>query len=270
MESNKLKTRIREILKNANLIIKDNYSYIYLNSERNRDIKTYDLGKGTFTSAISLFALLNFISKLYIILKKDNKKIIQQKHIDEFEELKALIKERNNTDWKRIKKYFKKPRIGEINETDAFVELIVDTPVELGFNKNNPQEIRKMWSLFRNKLTHLIALKGNMLNGQMLIQTIINSGNYLDNLKFIKSRYPNYPAFDIVDNKTKEVFEKKTNIDNVTKQYILKDSCYVDQLKICCELILDWLIKEIDSDRFSNENMNILNDWLDSELGLNE
>ena len=266
MESQKLKNKIKKNLKNANLIIKDNYSYLYLNSERNQDIKTYDLGRGTYTSAISLFALLNLISKMYTILKNGDKKIIQKKHINEFEELKASIKERNCADWKRLKKYFKRPRIGDVNETDAFVELVEDTPVELGFNKKNPQEIKELWSLFRNKLTHLISLKGNILNGQMLIQTIISGGNYLDNFDFIKSRYPNYPVFNIVDNKTKDIFEKNPDIDNTTKQYILKDSCDVDQLIICCKLIVDWLIEEIDSNKFSYANMKILTDWLESEL----
>ncbi|MFH4968137.1 hypothetical protein V8G61_08025 [Gaetbulibacter sp. M240] len=266
MDPNIVKKRIKEVLKNADLIIKDNYSYIYLNSERNKEIKTFNLGKGTFVSAISLFALLNLLSKIYTILKNGNKKIIEKGHIEEYEELKTLIKERNSEDWKRIKKYFKKPRIGEINETEAFTELVKDSPIDLGFNKENPQEIRKMWNLFRNKLTHMISLKGNELNGQMLIQTFILGGTYSDNLKFIKSRYPKYPAFDIVNAETKETFKKNATIDSITKQYILKDSCYVDQLKICCELILDWLINEIDSDSFSDVNMKILYDWLESEL----
>lgn len=264
------KMRINEVLKNADLIIKDNYSYIYLNSERNEEIMTHNLGNGLFAGAISLFALLNFLSKIYIILKSGDEKIVKQVDVEEYEKLKVLVKDKTVGDWKSVKKYFKKPRIGEINEADAFVELVRDTTIDLGLDKGNPKEIREMWNLFRNKLTHMISLNGNELNGQMLIQTYISGGTYSDNLKFIKNRYPNYPAFKVVNDKTKEVFKNITTIDSITKQYLLKDSCYVDQLRISCELILDWLINEIDSDSFSELNMKILCDWFDTELNRRE
>ncbi len=266
MDYTNLKIRILQAFNNANLIIKDNFSFIYLNSERQSEINKYDLGKGTFASAISLFALLNLLSKIYKILKNGDKNITKQQDIDEYENLKRIIKEKNPSEWNRIKKYFKKPRIGEINETDAFAELIIDTNIQFGLNKEKPEEIKKIWNLFRNKLTHLISLKGSGLDGQMLIQTNISGGTYLDNLAFFKRRYPKYPVFDIVETETKEKFKNNPLIDDYFKQYIVKDSCYVDQLKICSELILNWLIKEIESDKFSYQNMDILSSWLETEL----
>ena len=75
MENTPLNNKTLQVLSNARLIILDNNSYLYLNYERQDDIKKYGLGSGAFTSAISLFAVLNLLSKMHTILKNGEKKI---------------------------------------------------------------------------------------------------------------------------------------------------------------------------------------------------
>ena len=126
----------------------------------------------------------------WVILNKGNDKIVTSSEIDEYEKLKEVI-QNNTTEWKNIKKYFRKPRIGDINETDAFVFLIENSPIDFGIEKTNKEQICEVWQNYRNKLTHLISLKGNTINGQMLINLVVNpseEGMYKSNLEFIRGR----------------------------------------------------------------------------------
>ncbi len=259
-------------LKNASLIIRDAHSFLFLNFEQKNKIDEHTLGLGSFSTAISLFALINLISKIYLILNKGNEKIVTSSEIDEYEKLKEVI-QNNTTEWKNIKKYFRKPRIGDINETDAFIFLIENCPIDFGIDKTNKEQICEVWQNYRNKLTHLISLKGNTVNGQMLINLAINpteEGMYKSNLEFIRGRIETYKAFDITEEKTKETFLAKKeeiikNFGDEFLQQILKDKCHIERLVITVEMLIEWLIKEIKSDKFS-ENYSVLMDWLEDEL----
>jgi hypothetical protein len=271
MNTKENKLFIKEALNNATLILKDNDSFLYLICERLTDVKKYNLGNGTFVSAIALFALINFISKIFVILKNGDSVIVTEKNIEEFTRLKTIVEEKNRDDWGNIKKYFKKPRIGDINETEAFVELISNCPLDFGIDKTNKEVIKYIWRLFRNKLTHLISLAGNEKIGQMLIQEFFGSsqeGNYQVCIPLLqsKSRSNSYKAFSILEEETKKLFLSKTDIDNQTLQYIIKDKCYVVRLNIECKKLIDWLIKEIDTNCFNDENLAILAKWLENEL----
>ena len=123
-------------LNNASLIIRDTHSFLFLNFEQKNKIDEFNLGLGSFSTAISLFALINFLSKVYFILNKGTEKIVNQSDIDEYKRLEKILKE-NKEEWKNIKKYFRKPRIGDINETDAFVFLIENSPIDFGIEKTN-------------------------------------------------------------------------------------------------------------------------------------
>jgi hypothetical protein len=259
-------------LKNASLIIRDAHSFLFLNFEQKNKIDEHKLGLGSFSTAISLFALINFVSKVYLILNKGNEKIINQSDIDEYKRLEKILKE-NKEEWKNIKKYFKKPRIGDINETDAFVFLIENCSVDFGIEKTNKEEIREIWQNYRNKLTHLISLRGNTINGQMLINLVVHpseEGMYEYNLKFIKGRIKLYNAFDITEEKTKKTFlaKKEEIIENFGHEFlqqILKDKCHIERLIITVEMLIDWLIEEIKSNKFS-KNYSVLINWLEDEL----
>ena len=259
-------------LKNASLIIRDAHSFLFLNFEQKNKIDEHTLGLGSFSTAISLFALINFVSKIYLILNKGNEKIVNQSDIDEYKRLEKILKE-NKEEWKNIKKYFRKPRIGDINETDAFVFLIEKCPIDFGIDKTNKEQICEVWQNYRNKLTHLISLKGNTINGQMLINLVVNpseEGMYKSNLEFIRGRIETYKAFDITEEKTKKTFlaKKEETIENFGHKFlqqILKDKCHIERLVITVEMLIEWLIKEIKSDKFS-ENYSVLMDWLEDEL----
>lgn len=262
------KQKIKSYLHNATLIIKDNYSYLYLNSEQYSNIKKYELGEGLFVSAISLFALLNFISKVFYILEKGASIIVSQENVDEYESLKKIIKEKNPEDWKRIQEYYKKPRIGTINEPEAFILLIQECPIDFGIDKTNRSEINRIWDKFRNKLTHMISLSGTQTSGQMIINTryLPNiEGEYLQNLRDIKSRSKSYTSFDIPYATTKDTFLDK-KIDAITLQYIIKDKCYVERLNVDCENSIEWLLEKIETNHFDQNNYEVLVNWLESEL----
>jgi hypothetical protein len=263
-------------LKNASLIIRDAQSFLFLNFEQKNKIDEHKLGLGSFSTSISLFALINFVSKIYFILNKGNEKTVTSSELDEYERLKKVIQD-NTTEWRNIKKYFKKPRIGDINETDAFVFLIEKCPIDFGIEKTNKEQICEIWQNYRNKLTHLISLKGNKINGQMLINLVVNpseEGMYKSNLKFIKERLHIYKAFDITEEKTKKTFLAKKeeiiiNFGHEFLQRILKDKCHIERLVITVEMLIEWLIEEIRSDKFS-KNYNVLISWLEDELKTRE
>ena len=46
-------------LNNASLIIRDTHSFLFLNFEQKNKIDEFNLGLGSFSTAISLFALIN-------------------------------------------------------------------------------------------------------------------------------------------------------------------------------------------------------------------
>ena len=263
-------------LKNASLIVKDAHSFLFLNFEQKHKIDEHKLGLGSFSTAISLFALINFVSKIYFILNTGNEKIVNQSDIDEYKRLENILKE-NKKEWKNIKKYFKKPRIGDINETDAFIFLIENSPIDFGIDKTNKEQIQEVWQNYRNKLTHLISLRGNTINGQMLINLVVHPSEeemYKSNLEFIKGRIKTYKAFDITEENTTEIFltKKEEIIENFGDdflQHILKDKSHIERLVITVEMLIQWLIEEIKSDKFS-KNYSVLINWLEDELKTRE
>ena len=263
-------------LKNASLIIRDAHSFLFLNFEQKHKIDEHKLGLGSFSTAISLFALINFVSKIYFILNKGNEKIVTSSELDEYKRLEIILKE-NKKEWKNIKKYFKKPRIGDINETDAFVFLIENCPIDFGIEKTNKKHICEVWQNYRNKLTHLISLKGNTVNGQMLINLAIDSteeGIYQKILSHIKSKIKIDKAFDIEEEKTKNnILVKKAELEkifgNEFLQVMIKDKCHIARLVITIEMLIEWIIEEIKTDKFS-KNYSVLINWLEDELKTRE
>ena len=151
--------------------------------------------------------------------------------------------------------------------------LIENCPIDFGIDKTNKEQICEVWQNYRNKLTHLISLKGNTINGQMLINLVVNpseEGMYKSNLEFIRGRIETYKAFDITEEKTKETFLAKKeeiikNFGDEFLQQILKDKCHIERLVITVEMLIEWLIEEIKSDKFS-ENYSVLMDWLEDEI----
>lgn len=58
----------------------------------NKKIDEFNLGLGSFSTVISLFALINFLSKVYFILNKGSEKIVNPSDIDEYKRLEKILK----------------------------------------------------------------------------------------------------------------------------------------------------------------------------------
>jgi hypothetical protein len=267
---NKFTEKIKKHMCNCMEIIKDTYSHYYLMSEHQESREKYNLGSGAFSSAISLFAVLNYLSKMYSILKYGHKYTVNQSDIDLFEQCKQKLKEADL--WNQTKRFIKKPQLGEMNETEAFTRLICDCDINFGFDKSKKEEIKKIWSNFRNKLTHTTMLAGDANAGQMLIIQKIElsrEGRYSENLNFLKSRSESYLPFDIVSNDIKTVFVNNNEISTNVKQFILKDKCYIESLNLKIEDLINWILNEIESEKYI-ENHEILINWISKQISESE
>jgi len=264
-----LKEQVIEKLENASLIIKDNLSFLYLRSANPGSLKKHKLGDGAISSTIALFSLLNFISKVYFILKKGNSIISSESNVKEYEQLKEKIKINNGADWNKIKSYFKKPRIGEINETEAFVFLIENCPLNFGIDKKNKTEIEHVWKFYRNNLTHMISLSGESFFGQQISMLESHSdeeSNYLKQLEFINIYMDIYPPFALRKESDTQRFRNIPGISEKYLQNISKDQCYPDTLNIQCKNLIAWLVTEINEGNIPPENFEILLNWVNNHL----
>lgn len=257
-------------LRNADHILNDCDSLLYFRSECHKEIEQLKLGRGVFIQAISLFALINMIAKVYFILSKGDSVISGKGDVDDYYRIRGEIKYHCAEDWSVIKRFLKKPRCGEINETEAFVHLVSNCNVDFGINRSDREEIAKVWRAFRNKLTHLISLPGTVTSGQMLIDENILGGTYLKNKEHITRRLGVYNSFCIVEEETKNVFRSRADIQSNALQYIIKDKCYVDRLNINCRQVYDWIVAKIQSGEFCSQNITHLRNWLENELRMDE
>lgn len=256
-------------LQNAQVIVRDNLSYIYLMSEHSSDMRRYNLGNGAFVSAISLLAAMNLLAKIHLILVKGVSSLVGMQQQKDYQRLAEAIKQSKDVRWAEAKKYIRKPRIGEINETDAFLGFIKACPIDFGIDKSDDAEIRKVWNTYRNKLTHIIALAGDLESGQMLMGVNIQPsrpGMYPINLEFIRNRISTYKPFDFPLPETKKAFKGKTDFDQITLQHILKDKCHVERLTIAVDMAINWLIQTLNDDDYPSANCAATKEWLDLEM----
>ena len=256
-------------LRNARVVVRDSLTYLYVMSEHQADMTRYNLGRGAFSSSIALFATLNLLAKIHCILSRGASVIVDEEQIKTFNHVKDQIKQAPNISWAEVRPFMQKPRIGTVNESDAFASFIQDCPVDFGLPRNDSDKVRRIWASYRNKLTHLVALANDVQSGQMLMGLSIQpsqSGMYEENLKFIRGRMDKYKPFDLPAAETKSVFKDKEDISAFIKQHILNDKCHVERLAVAVDLSLDWLVKSIDEGVFKAENLAALAGWLQLEL----
>lgn len=104
--------------------------------------------------ALGLLSVLGFIAKIYMILSKPNSVFNKTAHskLKNFKNQLAGLPGVN----KKLLDKLNIPRVGSINEEDAFVSLIDKVQSEniayLGLDDNSS---RKIWKIYRNKLAHL-------------------------------------------------------------------------------------------------------------------
>ncbi len=260
---------LTKCLDNARVVVKDALTHVYVMSEHQADVRRFKLGSGAFASSISLLATLNLLAKIHYILKGGESVIIGENKQRDFDAAKAAIKNSTDLKWADIRPFMKKPRLGDVNETDAFASFVQACPIDFGLPRDDSAEAQRIWKAFRNKLTHLIALANDVENGQMLINIKVEPsqpGMYEKNLKFIQDRIGTYKAFEKPPEKTKAAFVGKENIAADIKQMILNDTCHVERLAIAVEMTIDWLIGTIQDGIYTNDNVKALGKWLQQEL----
>lgn len=262
-------THLTTCLRNARVVVQDALTHLYVMSEHQADIARYNLGRGAFASSISLLATLNLLAKIHHILTRGETAIVGEGQLLAFTAAKEKIQKSSDVRWAEISPFMRKPRLGDVNESDAFASFVKACPVDFGLPREDSTEARRIWSTFRNKLTHLIALANDVRSGQMLMGLNIQpsqQGMYELNLQFIRDRIGTYKPFDIPAEETKVAFRDKPDIAADLKQMVLNDTCHVERLAVAVDMTIDWLIKAIREGDYAEEHLGVLATWLQQEL----
>lgn len=260
-----IKSSIELIENTCNLMINDTYSFIFLRSEGLSSLKKQSLGGGNLLMVIGQFAVLSFLAKVYLILKNGDSSYISEKDIEQYNVDVKKVKETNPETWKQIKLYCKKPRLWEVNETEAFVRLILDYPENIGIPKNE-NSIREVWQDFRNKISHI----GTIANGNMALSFEFQEGETFNGaVKFLEEM--KQESFHILSQKEKDKIRKEIIADNnkkgaPTSSLVIARATYnqirPDLLSRDIKKIVQWLIKRIKDNEFKEDNIKSLYDWL--------
>ena len=262
-------THLTTCLRNARVVVQDALTHLYVMSEHQADIARYNLGRGAFASSISLLATLNLLAKIYHILARGESVIVGKNQQQAFATAKEKIQKCSDVRWAEISPFMRKPRLGDVNESDSFASFVKACPVDFGLPREDTAEARRIWATFRNKLTHLIALANDVKSGQMLMGLNIQPcqpGMYELNLKFIRDRIGTYKPFSIPVEETKAAFRDKQGIAADLKQMILNDTCHVERLAVAVDMTIDWLIMTINNGAYAEEHLGVLAAWLQQEL----
>lgn len=195
----------------------------------------WNTGGGNFLMAVGLFSVLNFLAKIHLHLVKPKlftSDSDREDYLIKVEELKTA-----NPEYKKFLNSLTKPKVNSVNETYAFEILVNTLPkyIDLGIihYKIAPREI---WKIYRNLLSHM-AWPGSSIatNKYSSIQdkNIISIHSYID----VNSTTSFYRVGSII----------QCNSDKLT----------VDLLKIS-----DWLCRELDSNRYNEEDIGSTLKWL--------
>lgn len=147
----KLKQLIIEI---TGAIINDSLTFTKIRLHHNAFYKSLGTGGGNFLMALGLLSVFGFISKLYSILSEPDRIFLQDKY-QELKDFKTELSNIPNINKKLLDKLII-PRVGTINEEDAFLNLVKKVQSEnilyLGLDG---ESAKKVWKIYRNKLAHI-------------------------------------------------------------------------------------------------------------------
>jgi len=129
-----LQSYIRDRTKN---ITKDCATFLFFKQKYNGTYHRREdiLGGGNLLMAMGLFGALEYLSKIYYVLKTGYENIPNNRNSKPYP-----IGRPNEIKWER-----------------PLSELIRDCPIELGIRNLNAQRLKKFWQNWRNKLAHLLA-----------------------------------------------------------------------------------------------------------------
>ncbi|KKQ85821.1 MAG: hypothetical protein UT54_C0061G0004 [Candidatus Daviesbacteria bacterium GW2011_GWB1_39_5] len=250
----------------CHLMLNDTYSFVFLRSEGLKYLKKHSLGGGNLLMVIGQFAVLNFLAKVYVVVRNGTKSYVIEKDIGAYEESITNIKKKYPEIWKVVRKYCQKPRLWEVkNETEAFVRLILDYPEDIGISKNE-DAVKKVWRDFRNKISHIATIA----NGNMSLTFEFQKGQdfeyarkFLENVKQKSFFIRNQEEKDklrkeiIAENNKKGAFTSTEVIGRATNDQVRPDILSKDIQKI-----MQWLIKKIKNSEFEEDHIKSLYDWL--------
>lgn len=242
MKTDRNREKIKRDINDSLIMLNDIRSFQFLRSGKGQKIlNKYFLGGGNLLSAIGLFAILNYLSKIHFVLRKGT-------YVDNCHRKETIKVKRENI---TCSKYIKIPRLGEVNETEAFVLLIKTFPKDVGLPQNDERIIKKVWNDWRNYLSHMAKLpKGNIA---ITFMWKSNQAPEKSNLK------PFRVGRELLIEEEK--YRKNPKVKNV----IESTHCYIDPLMDEVKSIADWLCKEIDSNAFKKEYLEKTVSWLKIE-----
>jgi hypothetical protein len=150
-------------------------------------------GGGAYLLTSGLFSVMNFLGKVNYLL--DNDYSINDEILEVIPKSLKLLKERLDLkDFKFFKKAVEKKRKDFINECEAFVRLIEQSPIIWkGINKESPEGaevLRKLWRSYRNGFSHMGIPNTNELGVINSLGVVMSSSGIWANDMNIRGYFP--------------------------------------------------------------------------------
>ena len=158
MATQTIKEQIIDYVDRAIAVAKDCHLLFWV---RTQDTEKFDeltgndyVGGGNFLIGIGCFVALNYLAKIYALLKNKPKPITEEQSAKA-----AAIKEELVTKDEESERLIITAREGVINETDAFMQLIKDAASEhrLGLPLDDNAALSDFYDRWRNRFIHMIV-----------------------------------------------------------------------------------------------------------------
>lgn len=270
---NKINEELAFLYQNVDKICNDCDTFTFMRRTGIELRRICNLGNGVKVQGIALFSALSILSKIHYILEKGTG---YKERLKMYYDLETNLKS-NNINIKKYKSVIRKPKVNEINETDAFVLLVNKYNSDIGLKDLTDKEIRLIWNDTRNDLIH--NGKNNprfrLLDSIQTNYVGITSFNEQDFTEFIEMKNDlncKGLSFRIKKESSKE--SNKNLLDNLVKNNVeykrITDLLYIknssiidlDSLTIDVRSIKSWLINYIEENDFLDSNLEDLNEWL--------
>jgi len=239
-------------------MLNDVNSFIFLRSKTGLPIlKEYKLGGGNHLSLTGQFAILNFISKIHFVLNKGGKAYVGFNKVTKIKALK-----RNAA--LNIRGYVRVPRLGEINEKEAFVLLVLKYPKDIGIPKAQ-NKIEKVWDDIRNKISHLATIEVDNVAMTLEYITIEYSQIFEESKKWTLAK-----PFIIINPADRERHRAKIKKEDPNFEKPISRIMWnaasniitVDFLNIAIQEISDWIIENINKGVYHEGCLSETKKWI--------
>lgn len=239
-------------------MLNDVNSFIFLRSKNGLSIlEKYKLGGGNHLSLIGQFAILNFISKIHFVLNMGKGAYVGSDEVSKIKEIKKSSQS-------NVRKHIRVPKLGEMNEKEAFVLLILKYPKDIGIPKVQAK-IEKVWDDIRNKISHLATIGVDNVAVALHYPTIEYQQISEEAKKWTRAK-----AFIIIDPGDREKYRAKIRSgDPDLKEPMSKimwnaasDIVTVDFLNMAIQEISDWIIENINKGAYRENYISETEKWI--------